>query len=464
MLLATVLAIIFCVPLLATLKPTRTLLRSVYTQPQPPLVIAAAWTALPPPLPPEWPPPPPPAAPAPPPPLRAPQPVLAPPGPASCGSSATCAHAPATGLKARPPRADLSAVERWAALQRHADCIGTEGAWVEAAGGGAAQPHLLFSQGVTGDHRCGAPPWTYANDPAFWYSWANHPARCALGAWNRSDFCAALGGRDILIVGDSISFTYHESLLSALLPDASLRGAALQHPQVDPCPGHAVCEEEARASSGLPLAQRILPASVRYVRNDFSTLNAHMPSAEVNHQVFTNEGLVLSGGGGARGRGRRLYSAPFVQHVTNNSLLFINRGAHFREDEEVLQTLRGTFAHLRSQFPGALIVFRNTPPGHVHFENKARPTAARAHFDVGGPGEKYNWEKFLAQNEKVRLLMEDMRAAVGGGMVYLDVDNSTALRPDHHRDGLHYCVPGPQDHWTELLFAVLQKGKQLGLL
>jgi hypothetical protein len=187
-----------------------------------------------------------------------------------------------------------------------------------------------------------------------------------------------------------------------------------------------------------------------------------MSQQALEQQVFTNDGLKLQG---VQPRARKLFSMPWVQHVSNNSVLFINRGAHYREDAEVLQTLRGTLLHLHSLAPGALTVFRNTPPGHVHYGDKALPSAARSHFDVGGPGDYYNWTKFLTQNDKVRELVEGLREELGGGrLLYLDVDNSTSLRPDHHRDGLHYCVPGPQDHWTELLAAVLVKGKELQLL
>ena len=41
------------------------------------------------------------------------------------------------------------------------------------------------------------------------------------------------------------------------------------------------------------------------------------------------------------------------------------------------------------------------------------------------------------------------------GVLWLDVEDSTALRADRHRDWLHYCVPGPADWWLTFLHHLL---------
>jgi hypothetical protein len=352
--------------------------------------------------------------------------------------------------------------------------VGTLGRWVEAVNGSGGvlalapgeepklPPGLYFEQGVTRDHRCNSPPWSREMDASFWYTWAGHPPSCALEAFNLTDFCAVLGGRDIVIVGDSISFTYHESLLSTFFPKQGTSGMPeLQHGQMEECPAHPVCMAEALATQHLPPGHpsKCAPATVRYVRNDFLTVNAWFDPAA---QVFFNDGHLDPNL--TQRRGRLLYSRPWAPFVSNNSLLFLNRGAHYRVDEVVLKTLGETFTQVRRKFPGALTVFRNTPPGHVHHGNKLLPSAQRAHFDEGGPGDFYNWTQFLIQNKKVQALVDRLSAKLGGRLLYLDVDNSTSLRPDHHRDGLHYCVPGPQDHWTHMLYSVLRKARQLQLV
>ncbi|CAN0531880.1 unnamed protein product, partial [Laminaria digitata] len=55
-------------------------------------------------------------------------------------------------------------------------------------------------------------------------------------------------------------------------------------------------------------------------------------------------------------------------------------------------------------------------------------------------------------------VLEEAFASTGGGWRVLDAYTPTLLRPDlHHGDGdcLHYCVPGPVDHWVTLLYNIL---------
>ncbi|CAI5493543.1 unnamed protein product [Closterium sp. Naga37s-1] len=70
----------------------------------------------------------------------------------------------------------------------------------------------------------------------------------------------------------------------------------------------------------------------------------------------------------------------------------------------------------------------------------------------GGDPEKWT------QNEMARGMAEEL------GIVYMDVDSMTALRPDGHKgwkpsiqrlDCLHYCTPGPLDSWMDILYNTL---------
>ena len=52
-----------------------------------------------------------------------------------------------------------------------------------------------------------------------------------------------------------------------------------------------------------------------------------------------------------------------------------------------------------------------------------------------------------------RQLLEE--AFASPSWVLLDAYTPTVLRPDMHADGLHYCFPGPLDHWITLLYNIL---------
>ena len=134
-------------------------------------------------------------------------------------------------------------------------------------------------------------------------------------------------------------------------------------------------------------------------------------------------------------------------------IVIVNRGAHFKPLASFLPELRATLARLRALLPSALLIFRSTPPGHLNCSAHDVPLPARQPPE----GLPFHWGEFGAENEAARREVE----AVGG--VYLDVEGMTALRADGHVgrnrkdkvDCLHYCLPGPVDTWTQLLFNML---------
>lgn len=67
--------------------------------------------------------------------------------------------------------------------------------------------------------------------------------------------------------------------------------------------------------------------------------------------------------------------------------------------------------------------------------------------------EKYAWSSFADYN---KALTEAF--STDDGWRLLDAYSPTFLRADSHiggNDCLHYCVPGPADHWITLLYNIL---------
>ena len=393
------------------------------------------------------------------------------------GGAGGGAHAVAFGGAVAVPAA------QWDAVQARVDCVARRGAWTEQD-----DLDFIIRDAAHKDDWCGTSPWSRAEKPSLWYNWSGHGAACGapVRAFSRARFCAALRGRELLVVGDSMSFLVHNALLAALVPEAQLfRGledfaaraaasgyATADHAQWDECPGHVVCaaEEAAAAAAGaagvgagvpgraVPRAPLPRAALLRFARNDALSLepaDALPPGAPTSHDAP---------------------SRPWLHLVTNESIVLLNTGAHYRADGEVLPALAATFAAVRARAPRAGIIFRNTPGGHAGGGDDAatrRPAAARQ--DYFGPDvpaaeqaeirDRFHWDLFPRQNALVEALVarETCRGCVagapraaGGGIVYLDVDNQTSLRRDRHRDPLHYCIPGPVDNWLTLLQAVLE--------
>ncbi|CAI5962553.1 unnamed protein product [Closterium sp. NIES-64] len=138
----------------------------------------------------------------------------------------------------------------------------------------------------------------------------------------------------------------------------------------------------------------------------------------------------------------------------NVSMVVINRGAHYIEDERFERQLQSTLLALRQAHPELLIIARNTPAGHPGCWLHRKPLSKKL---LELPHDDWHWDGFAAQNGIVRRLVE------GVGGVYMDVNASTRLRVfggtyvagDGHVgrwDCLHYCHPGPVDAWVQLLF------------
>ncbi|GJP54292.1 hypothetical protein CLOM_g13398 [Closterium sp. NIES-68] len=143
-----------------------------------------------------------------------------------------------------------------------------------------------------------------------------------------------------------------------------------------------------------------------------------------------------------------------MPEVANSDIIIINRGAHYTTNEVFEPEMRTVMTYLRNRWPQKLLIYRNSPPGHADCENATAPIPKRQDPSVL----PYNWEKLAGQNEIARGIAEEL------GMVYMDVDAMTALRPDGHKgwkpsiqrlDCLHYCTPGPLDSWMDVLYNTL---------
>ena len=134
-------------------------------------------------------------------------------------------------------------------------------------------------------------------------------------------------------------------------------------------------------------------------------------------------------------------------------VVIVNRGAHFIGDDGFVSHLNYSMHWLRAALPDALIIYRNTPHGHVNCSGGKKP------LETLPPTSSwpYNWANFARQNE----LAKPIISSVDG--VFVDVATMTTLRVDGHagtlgggtEDCLHYCLPGAPNTWAQLLYNAL---------
>ncbi|CAN0404931.1 unnamed protein product [Ectocarpus fasciculatus] len=144
--------------------------------------------------------------------------------------------------------------------------------------------------------------------------------------------------------------------------------------------------------------------------------------------------------------------------------LVVNSGAHRRSGamkaygsmmKNASESLTSSMRRLHGD--NAILVVRNTVPGHGKSFDRMfdGPVDLDTALDLVAKGPPvYQWTKFGDKNK----LLEETFEAAHGGWTLLDAYSPTILRADYHaseKDGLHYCLPGPIDHWVVLLYNIL---------
>ena len=322
-----------------------------------------------------------------------------------------------------------------------------------------AAPALPVPDGLVEESRCASPPFHREEHPAYWYSWVPStplPPGCAAPPpWSPATFCAALAGRKLLLVGDSMTWTFHDATLSALLSGEHAVSMS-HHTQWNPCPhgGHPICVAEAAATAALPPGHpaKVVESRLTYIRND--RLSLVDKANEVRGDI------------------------AWKHLVDDNTLLILNTGAHPRDHGDLATDVLSALDWVETHVPNAGVVYRSTAPAHdegvldpVNYRAQRaalRPLKEVPSWPVPGGGRVYyditknhtwewGWIHMHPQNEMVAKLIAARAGREGGiGVLHLDVWEMTGKRPDHHKDNLHYCIPGPVDWWLVLLGWALQ--------
>eukprot|EP00271_Cylindrocystis_brebissonii_P017835 TRINITY_DN4801_c0_g1_i1.p1 TRINITY_DN4801_c0_g1~~TRINITY_DN4801_c0_g1_i1.p1 ORF type:complete len:790 (+),score=66.25 TRINITY_DN4801_c0_g1_i1:208-2577(+) len=260
------------------------------------------------------------------------------------------------------------------------------------------------------------------------------PERCPLEKFTHESFCRLLGPkRSIFVLGDSLNVGihrhFHSNIQMGVDSDADPTVDLFESQPLrawdiglrfDICNGYSICHDVWGADQGVEF---------RFCFNSRLTLS----TVPLNDQ------------------------APWALVLAEwrPSIIIVNSGAHYRPDDEFETEVRAALWFIRETLPDALIIWRNTPPGHANCTDYDGPIKQRQ-SPIGLP---FHWGDFAPQNEIAKALVKE----VGG--VYIDVDILSALRPDGHFenstgtsriDCLHWCQPGPLDTWIHLIYMALK--------
>eukprot|EP01041_Mallomonas_annulata_P006595 gene6595-13350_t len=227
----------------------------------------------------------------------------------------------------------------------------------------------------------------------------------------KDDVCNVVNGRNILIVGDSISNEFYITFVSAM-------GAVYPRTNMD---------KKSLMSTSTVLCPDGANFDITYVQNVY---------IEVVPKVRCNSTAVLFN------QWMHLIKEKKI------SVLLLNRGAHFTADNIVLKELTRTFGYLYSYRDSLSVIYRDTPRGHpncMEYFNSTPVSIKDQRNDKSSM--PYRWESFNRQNSLARNLIATRFPWIS----YMGVVTSTLERPDSHvarNNCIHYCIPGPIDHWV----------------
>jgi GDSL/SGNH-like Acyl-Esterase family found in Pmr5 and Cas1p len=216
--------------------------------------------------------------------------------------------------------------------------------------------------------------------------------------FSKADFCRIMNGRNLMVVGDSLSTEFSISLMNALKQDEQ-ECSVCDH----------MCEHayEIDCSGSNNRNFRVLD-----YRNDKLDTTTSETVNDNDHNFH----------------GQAWFSAF---ESSNVSVLVLNRGAHFVETTQLLAEINNTLSIIAESDAKhgkyTQIFWRNTPRGHEEPEQTFRDKPLTS--EPGLVDETvYHWNDFKEQNEAVHHLISTHYESA----VYLDVATPTILRSDSH--------------------------------
>mmetsp|Transcript_34839 Transcript_34839/g.57625 ORF Transcript_34839/g.57625 Transcript_34839/m.57625 type:complete len:381 (+) Transcript_34839:2-1144(+) len=294
--------------------------------------------------------------------------------------------------------------------------------------------------------------------------WEPRYGSCILPTLDSFHACKRLrlsGIERVMFVGDSVSFMQAGSF------HFITGGANTSAPRIS-----VAAPTKAKFKPRLLCNRHRLNLELYYIRNDYLTL--HRELDRCGSEAPGNIAVGSPQLGCSWDHGVKCRCHAWLPHYLNDSrrtLLVLNMGAHFHGFEPYRQAFEALVVALQTErigrSRGDVVVFRTTPAGHAECDHFTKPVESE--FDlapiIGSVYENFGWQNFALFNEyaKYALAMATKNsvknrgnAAQSAPMHILDVVPITSLRPDGHRDCLHYWLPGVVDWWNVLLFKGLR--------
>ena len=276
------------------------------------------------------------------------------------------------------------------------------------------------------------------------YKWQPHDCELANHQWDRAEFCERLKGKTIGVMGDSMSQQFVHSLMGYT------RGTIESHDKFLAVPNQVW---EGKPDYWIKIRVPLCPQN----NNDNNNKNGSNGTT----LVFQRWDMY---------QGKEQDRAALTALIEESDYLVLNWGVHYQmwsDMEKATDDFVGLLEelwHPPHKKPERLF-WRSTNVAHANCASATSPltnlqSSSNTSFTDATKSvilEKYNTQEILWQDAyivKPRILSKLPKTT------FLQIEETTLLRPDGHRvegfkgqeDCLHYCEPGPVDHWTELFY------------
>ena len=148
-------------------------------------------------------------------------------------------------------------------------------------------------------------------------------------------------------------------------------------------------------------------------------------------------------------KGKRICN-PIYNEIEGKDMIIVNRGVHFAPTQNVINDINSFMTHVGMN---QRLIYRTTVTGHPDCNHKNAPDDSY-HPQFSKQQKQWHWDKMDDQNEVVVKYIQTHYPTVD----ILDVAPMSQLRGDMHIGGgdcLHYCLPGPVDHWNKMLLNMI---------
>lgn len=299
-------------------------------------------------------------------------------------------------------------------VQRDMDCVLEQGQWVD----GKFEDFKFLTVLQKSD-------WESCNRPMMNYVW-KPPSSCSKirlkPAYNREEMCEIVGGKTIMIVGDSINNQFFVTLASALWPAEVKEPVDEDFIHYDKTTlydanGKVTCEFKfdevvifmshhfrflaaIYKDTGYNNVKMVIPCEDRkrsinlvFVRNFNLSTNTEVPDFyySFNGQVY------------------RDVPRQWIDTVGREKVdyLVMNRGAHF--SNSIVKEVEIAFTELAERYPKLMVIWRNTPMGHAGcgtmFQNPPLTQPLDESIqNTANPD--FHWNTFSRFNVRIRALIE----------------------------------------------------------